>query len=126
MGYYISTCMSKWHNSLYIHDIYLVYIHVHMQVLSDDGHTHPIHQSCPFPLHCSPICVALSKGSVLIILVILSFVMSVLPADSDQEIHAAHGFQATLFQDRCHHIRCSQSEQGAAALLKYIPTQSHI
>ena len=67
--------------------------------------------------------IALSKGSVLIILVILSFVMSVLPADSDQQKHAAHGIQATLFQDRCHHFRCSQREHGAAALMKY--THSH-
>ena len=79
---------------------------------------------CPFPLHCSRLCVALSKGSVLIILVILSFVMSVLPADSDQQKHAAHGIQAILFQDRCHHNRCSQSEQGAAALLKYIHSRT--
>ena len=98
---------------------------IHMQVLND-GYIHPIHPPCPFPLHCSPLCVALSKGSVLIILVILSFVMSLLPADSDQQKHAAHGIQATLFQDRCHHFRCSQREQGAAALLKYIHTQSHI
>ena len=106
-----------------VRTLYIFSTHVHMQVLSDDGHTHLIHPPCPFPLHCSPQYVALSKGSVLLILVILRFVMSVLPADNDQEIHAAHGFHATLFQDRCHHIRCSQ---GAAALLKCIHTQSHI
>ena len=101
--------------------LYIFSTHVHMQVLSDDGYIHP---PCPFPLHCSPLCIALSKGSVLIILVILRFVMSVLPVDSDQQKHAAHGIQATLFQDQCHYIRCSQSEQGAAALLKYIRTHT--
>ena len=98
---------------------------IHMQVLND-GYIHPIHPPHPFPLHCRPLCVALSKGSVLIILVILSFVMSVLPADSDQQKHAAQGIQATLFQDQCHHIRCSQSEQGAAALLKYIHSRTFV
>ena len=70
---YVHACLS---GTIYGAYPTTLYFSIHMQVLND-GCIDPIHRPCPFPLHCSPLCVALSKGSILII-VILSSVMTVL------------------------------------------------